>query len=114
MDRDYMLEYLLSLDDSFIDMEDDWEVHVRAHQIPSTRQRPHGLRYSLTLHNTLGERVLGYDNAHFARDGKRQGTFDHIHRGSRVRHYQYVDAEALLADFLKDVDQHIEEHRSKK
>jgi len=29
-----------------------------------SKERPHGLHYSLTLHNEDSERVLGFDNAH--------------------------------------------------
>jgi hypothetical protein len=33
-------------------------------QSVATRERRHGLRYSLTLHGPGGDRLVGFDNAH--------------------------------------------------
>jgi hypothetical protein len=33
-------------------------------RIDSTPERPHGLRYSFTLHAPDGGRLVGFDNAH--------------------------------------------------
>jgi hypothetical protein len=34
-----------------------------------TPERPHGLKYSLTLHAEDGARLLGFDNAHRITEG---------------------------------------------
>jgi len=33
-------------------------------RVPSSREKPHGIDYSLTLHGPDGERLVGFDNAH--------------------------------------------------
>ena len=53
-------------------------------------ERPHGLNYSLTLHDDEGERLLGFDNAHAIREGSGPGArtrneYDHKHSGEQVR-----------------------------
>ncbi len=72
-------------------------------------ERPHGLNYSLTLHDEDGERLLGFDNAHAVREGSGPGArtrieYDHKHSGERVRFYAYADAVTLLADFWTEVE----------
>ena len=34
-------------------------------RVDPTAEIPHGIRYSLTLHDRFNHRILGYDNAHF-------------------------------------------------
>lgn len=74
---------------------------VRA--VPKHEAVPHGINYSLTLHDRRGSRVLGFDNAH--RVGK-QGQLDHWHRTSTDpgRCYVFESPEKLLADFWREVD----------
>ena len=74
-----------------------------------TPERPHGLRYSLTLHAEHGERLVGFDNAHgvTSRSGpgaKTPEAFDHRHRLRTIKPYDYQDAAGLLADFWKEVE----------
>jgi hypothetical protein len=50
-----------------------------------TPERPHGLRYALTLHDPDGRRLVGFDNAHgVPRQGSRfrkpSVEHDHWHR----------------------------------
>lgn len=78
-------------------------------QVAVTAERPHGLDYSLTLHGKDNERLVGFDNAHAARNsagpgGKRQEAFDHKHRLRTIRPYEYKDAASLLTDFWNEVD----------
>jgi len=40
-------------------------------RLPMSRHAPHGIRYSLTLHDKYGARVLGYDNAHAVKPPKK-------------------------------------------
>jgi hypothetical protein len=42
-------------------------VRFKIRQVPVTRERPHGLDYSLTLHGKDNERLVGFDNAHLVR-----------------------------------------------
>lgn len=71
-------------------------------RVPVSPERPHGLDYSLTLHDANGERLVGFDNAHPVRP--RGGRRDHRHRLRTVRPYDYRDAATLLADFWSEVE----------
>jgi hypothetical protein len=76
-------------------------------QVPPSPGRPHGLSYSLTLHDETGMRLVGFDNAHAAPAKKgraRSLTKDHRHRLQTIRPYVYRDAAALLADFWAEVE----------
>ena len=86
-----------------------FEVH---HVIPGPHI-PHGVRYSLTLHDRHNQRVLGYDNAHAVdtrrpRFAARRLAWDHIHRQNRVTQYTFKSAGQLLEDFWSDVNRIIE------
>ena len=67
--------------------------------------------YSLTLHRPAGERVLGYDNAHYppigsgpARKSQRaRRGHDHRHRRNRIMWYDFESAAKLMEDFWDDV-----------
>nr|WP_255542432.1 DUF6516 family protein [Azospirillum sp. INR13] len=66
----------------------------------SLRRSPTGLRYSLTLHDVDGTRLMGFDNAHGVGWETR---FDHEHRYGRVADpvpYAFTGADALLTDFF--------------
>jgi hypothetical protein len=72
---------------------------------------PHGIRYSLTLHDRYGKRIMGFDNAHpiKVRKGNRYQawkTYDHWHRHPSDRGvvYEFVDAYQLISDFWTEVD----------
>jgi hypothetical protein len=66
-----------------------WRV---ASSVPPTT---HGLKYRLVYgHN--GERVVGSDNE--------RGKGDHRHHRSRESRYRFVSVEALIGDFLADVE----------
>ena len=75
---------------------------------PSTL-RPHGLRYSFTLHDPEGERLMGFDMpipvAPAGRYAKRQAEADHWHRteDDPGRPYAFTDAATLIADFFAEV-----------
>jgi hypothetical protein len=73
-------------------------------------ERPHGLRYSFTLHGPDGKRLVGFDNAHAvaalgSRFTKRQAATDHWHRteNDEGRPYPFVSAEKLIGDFFAEV-----------
>jgi hypothetical protein len=73
-------------------------------------QVPHGIDYSLTLHDKYGKRVLGFDNAHAApkksgRFSPRRVEYDHWHPDGRTTEvYEFTDAGKLVEDFFAAVD----------
>ncbi len=73
--------------------------------VSPTPERPHGLKYSLIVHDPRGERIAGFDNAHAVPTTKGPGgkrlEYDHKHRFKNIRPYDYRDAAALLDDFWK-------------
>jgi hypothetical protein len=73
--RDPGLDVLLDLDGiSFaVDAAGNHTVRFVVHEVPPSPERPHGLSYSLTLHDQTGTRLVGFDNAHAAPAGKRRG-----------------------------------------
>jgi hypothetical protein len=121
MQHDRTLDALLFLDGvSFVvDSDGAFWVKFVAKRVPATPERPHGLVYSLTLHDAGGNRLLGFDNAHPIREGSGPGAptrieLDHQHRGERIRFYIYSDAATLLADFWKEVNLILDERSSKR
>jgi len=97
---------LLDLDGQVLVVDPDgshW-VRFKVTRVPATREKPHGLDYSLTLHGPNGERLVGFDNAHPVGRGKRGSPQDHRHRLRTVRPCDYEDAATLLADFWAAVD----------
>jgi hypothetical protein len=83
-------------------------VKIVARRVPPSPERPHGISYSLTLHDDDGERLIGYDNAHTVETGRgpsrrTSATRDHRHRHGATRPYTYRDAATLMQDFWNDV-----------
>lgn len=105
------IDTLLDLDGVIIDQVGGYWTKFEARRILPTEGIPHGIRYSLTLHDRHGERMMGFDNAHAVKSrkkGKHQGkkTYDHHHRNSNDEGipYEFVDAHQLLKDFWSEVD----------
>jgi hypothetical protein len=109
MVRDRSLDALLELDGVSYVVDGPFWVKFEVHAAPATPEKPHGLDYSLSLHDAAGERLLGFDNAHAVREGAGPGAktriaYDHLHKGERVRFYDYKDAVTLLTDFWKEAE----------
>lgn len=109
--RDPGLDTLLDLDGQamVVDPAGEYWVKFTVRRVPVSRERPHGLSYSLTLHADDGERLVGFDNAHPIRpaagpSGHVRRSRNHRHRLRTVRAYEYTDAATLLADFWSEVD----------
>ncbi len=104
--RDLALDGLLDLHDQVlvVDPEGGHWVSFRVTRVPVSREKPHGLDYSLTLHGPDGERLVGFDNAHPVGRQKRGEPQDHRHRLSTIKAYAYTDAATLLQDFWTTVD----------
>jgi hypothetical protein len=109
--RDPSADVLLDLDGQVlvVDSKGEYWVRFSVCRVTSTRERRHGLRYSLTLHGPGGDRLVGFDNAHSvpaskSPGGKGRGGYDHKHRFQTVRPYQFKDPASLLEDFWAEVD----------
>lgn len=90
----------------------------RSSALRASEERPHGLRYSFTLHGPVGRRLLGFDNAHGvaplgSKYRKRAGSVDHWHRteSDEGRPYTFESAEKLLDDFQREVERVLRERR---
>lgn len=108
---DHSLDALLGLGGEVfvIDPKGEHWVKFEVRSVEATPDRPHGLKYSLTLHGAKGERLVGFDNAHPVSTGtgpgaKQTEAFDHKHRLRTIKPYDYADAASLLEDFWKEVD----------
>lgn len=117
MDKDHGIETLLDLHDQVIDQGKGYWLKIEAWRVAVTSEVPHGIRYSLTLHEPYGRRILGYDNAHAIKPPKkfkyagRILEYDHIHRHRSDKGvlYEFEDAHQLLSDFFADVDRILQE-----
>lgn len=121
MKRDPGIDTLLDLDGEILDQGDGYWIKIEAKRVATKVEIPHGIRYSLTLHDASGTRLLGYDNAHAVKParrhrftGQRLGN-DHRHRFPTDRgvSYEFMDAQQLLNDFFADVDRTLEELRKR-
>jgi hypothetical protein len=110
--RDPSLDTLLDLDGVVYALSDDpapYWVKFVVKRVPVSPERPHGLSYSLTLHDPHGDRVLGFDNAHPVSEGSGPGMrtrieCDHQHHRLSVRFYEFQDAVTLMIDFWTEVE----------
>jgi hypothetical protein len=109
--RDASLDTLLDLDGQVLVLDErgGYWVKFEVKAVMPTKERPHGLDYSITLHGNENERLVGFDNAHSVRQsagpgGKGKTAYDHKHRVRTIRPYEYRDAATLLADFWAEVD----------
>ena len=113
------LEYLLGLDGN-IEVQNDagYWVKMEVSRVDVTAERPHGIRYSLTLHAPDNTRLIGFDNAHsvkpsgsrFKHAGKRF-PYDHRHRHALDEGvlYEFDTAYQLVSDFYAEVDRVLKE-----
>ncbi|MBZ2188008.1 DUF6516 family protein [Alcanivorax sp. JB21] len=112
MDRDTGMDTLLDLHGSIFDQGKGYWIKIDAWRVSVSKEMPHGIRYSLTLHEPYGKRILGYDNAHAVKPPRRTGyagricAYDHRHRHASDKGvpYAFKDAQQLLIDFFDEVD----------
>ena len=116
--RDASLDTLLDLDGQVLvlDEKGGYWVKFEVKRVMPTKQRPHGLDYSITLHGNTNERLVGFDNAHPVRQsagpgGKGKTAYDHKHRVRTIRPCEYRNVATLLADFWAEVDAVLKERR---
>lgn len=111
------LNTLLDLDGSVLEQEGGFWIKIEAREIAPSEVALHGIRYSLTLHDRYGTRVLGYDNAHAVKPPKKfkfagqRLPYDHRHRTASDKGvpYMFESAQRLLEDFFAEVDRVIKE-----
>ena len=123
MKRDIGLDTLLELNGTEYTEENGYWYRIEAWLVEPTKERPHGIRYNLTLHDPYNQRILGFDNAHGIKipaklKKKYQGrvvAYDHQHRSRLDKGVPYVfeTAEQLLQDFFTEISEILEniQHR---
>lgn len=121
-DLDSGLANLLALHDTEAHRDDGYWWKIEAWEVQPTKERPHGIRYNLTLHNKYNKRVFGMDNAHAVKPLKKKGfsakryDYDHIHKSASDKGtpYEFKDSATLLNDFFTGMDRTIEAIEGKK
>lgn len=115
---EHTLEFLLAFDGRTHWYEGGYHVKFQIRRVRPTPERPHGLRYSFTLHDPGGRRLVGFDNAHaVSAPGSmfvaRPETADHWHRTEKDegRPYGFKDAETLIEDFFDEVERVLTERK---
>jgi len=117
MKRDHTLDTLLDMHDTIIHQDDGYWMKFEAWQVEVSEMIPHGIRYSLTLHDKYGKRIMGYDNSHAVKPPKKYKyvgqriTYDHKHQHHLDKGvpYEFKDAAQLLSDFFAEADRVLEE-----
>lgn len=108
----YDLENLLNLNGEVFPMENGCWTKFEAYRVDPSQQIPHGISYSLTLHDKNNRRVIGFDNAHAIKPkrkkyGARKVTWDHKHQQEKVFSYEFESAGQLLLDFWEAVEAYL-------
>jgi len=118
--QDTGLDYLLGLDGNVeVQNDDGYWVKMEVSRVAVATERPHGIKYSLTLHAPDSTRLIGFDNAHggvkpegshFKHAGIKY-PYDHRHRHSKDDGvlYEFDTAYQLLSDFYAEVDRVLKE-----
>ncbi|MCE2486554.1 MAG: hypothetical protein J4F42_13650 [Desulfurellaceae bacterium] len=113
---EYALEFLLAFDGRIHHLEEGYWIKFEIKRVKLSKERPHGLSYSFTLHAPSGKRLIGFDNAHGvaatgSRYKTRPRTRDHWHRteDDAGRPYPFVNVETLLDDFFSEVERVLQE-----
>ena len=102
------MQRLLDLDGERFQMGDGYWIKIDVKQVAVSAEIPHGIRYSLTLHDPYGKRLLGFDNAHAVKKRRRYQNKrverDHRHDGEQVAAYAFDGPEKLMEDFWNAVN----------
>ncbi len=113
---EHPLEFLLAFDGYRHHYPEGYYTKFEIARTEPTPERPHGLRYSFTLHGPDGARLVGFDNAHTvapvgSRFKKRPAAADHWHRTENDpgRPYKFVSVEKLVDDFFDEIERVLEE-----
>ncbi len=113
---EYALELLLAYDGRIHYLVSGNFLKFDVRVVEKSERVPHGIAYSLTLHDPDGTRILGFDNAHAVphpggRFVKPKVEADHWHRtrGDDGRPYDFVSVEQLLEDFFTEAERTLQE-----
>ncbi|MRW89457.1 hypothetical protein GJ699_05625 [Duganella sp. FT80W] len=60
MPQDSAVDILLAFDGSILEQGDGYWIKMEAKLVDISKAVPHGIRYSLTLHDPSGGRILGF------------------------------------------------------
>lgn len=110
--EDVELHTLLDLDGLIFWPNPRYWVKFEARRVEVSKQIPHGIRYSLTLHDVNNTRIIGFDNAHAVKKSAKRRkkysgrivTWDHIHKCEKIASYEFESVSRLLSDFWETVD----------
>jgi len=107
--EDASLETLLDLDGEIFPMDNGYWTKIEFRRVESSEKIPHGIRYSMSLHDRNNTRILGFDNAHgYKPEKKKYGaakvTWDHKHKMEKIYNYEFEWASQLIEDFWKSVE----------
>ena len=109
------LENLLNLHGEIFPMDNGYWVKFEAYKVDISVSIPHGIRYSLTLHDKKNQRVIGYDNAHSFKSTKKYGakkeSYDHIHKKMDIVSYEFESASQLIEDFWSSAEYYMENNK---
>lgn len=113
--KDAELQTLLDLNGIVFWPKPGYWVKFSVKTVEPSKHIPHGIIYSLTLHDRYNRRILGFDNAHAfkkkARSRKKYAgrivRWDHIHKLDEMMTYEFDSASQLLSDFWNAVDEFI-------
>ncbi len=89
--EDETLATLLNLDGEIFPMDSGYWTKFEAYRVNPEPHIPHGVRYSLTLHDRHNH-------------GARKITWDHKHKRDTISPYEYESASQLLEDFWREVE----------
>jgi len=108
------LEALLELDGIEYSLSGGYWVKFSAIELEPNIHRPHGIKYSFTMHNKYGTRLVGYDNAHLANIKRKKYSakrvvWDHRHKSNIITDYDFDNAFQLIEDFWNLVDNVLKE-----
>ena len=104
------LQALLDLNGESFWVNENYWVKFSVKTVEANPRKPHGIDYSLTLHNRFNERIMGFDNAHGVKSRKnysaRKMNWDHKHQDKKPKivPYEFHSAAQLIEDFWKEVD----------
>jgi len=112
--HNHELQTLLDLDGEVFPMDNGYWTKFEARIVEPHQNRPHGVKYSLTLHGKNNERIIGFDNAHGVKPnrkkfGAKKTSWDHKHKRNIITQYEFNDASQLLEDFWAEIDRFFEE-----
>lgn len=109
---------LLELDGEIFPMDSGYWTKIEVKLVTSNVHIPHGIKYSLTLHDRSNIRILGYDNAHGIKPkrkkyGAKRTIWDHKHERKIVEPYEFETPAQLLEDFWVNVEKILIEEKGK-